>query len=185
MGDDSGALLAFFKALANESRLRMVGFLAGRDRSVQELANLLKLKEPTVSHHLAVLREIGLVTARADGTTRWHALDPEVLRRMNRKLLDDRKVVSLAKVEPDARILSGFIDSEGRLKSIPAARKKRVVVLKWLVGQFESDRRYPEKEVNEIIQRRHWDSATLRRELIGHRMMARSGGIYWRTPETD
>ena len=47
----------------------MVGFLAVRDRSVQEFANLLKLKEPTVSHHLAVLREIGLVTARADGTT--------------------------------------------------------------------------------------------------------------------
>lgn len=187
MGDDSATLLAFFKALANESRLRIVGFLAARERSVQELADLLNLKEPTVSHHLAVLREIGLVSARADGTTRWHALDPDMLRRMNRKLLDDRKVVSLSKAqtEPDERILSGFVDEAGRLKSIPAARKKRVVVLKWLVRQFENGRRYREAEVNEIVQRRHWDSATLRRELVGHKMMARSGGVYWRTPEAE
>ena len=187
MGADSATLLAFFKALANESRLRIVGFLAARERSVQELADLLKLKEPTVSHHLAVLREIGLVTARAEGTTRWHALDPDVLKQMNRKLLDDNKMISPGKETeaPDEKVLSGFLDGEGRLKSIPAARKKRVVILKWLVGQFEEDRRYRESEVNELIQRRHWDSATLRRELIGHRMMGRSGGIYWRTPRAE
>ena len=48
-------LLAFFKALADESRLRIVGLLAEREYSVQALAQALALKEPTVSHHLAVL----------------------------------------------------------------------------------------------------------------------------------
>lgn len=186
MVDNNAALLAFFKALANESRLRIVGFLAAREHSVQEIATLLKLKEPTVSHHLAVLREIGLVAARADGTTRWHSLNPDLLRRMNRQLLDDKKVASLAKsqIDPEKRVLSAYLDDEGRLKQIPAARKKRLVILKWLVAQFEEARRYRESEVNEIIQRRHWDSATLRRELIGHHMMGRSGGMYWRTPKT-
>jgi hypothetical protein len=48
---------------------------------------------------------------------------------------------------------------------------------------FEADRRYPEAEVNAIIQEKHWDSATLRREMIGHRMLARDNGVYWRLPE--
>ncbi|NEP18512.1 MAG: winged helix-turn-helix transcriptional regulator, partial [Leptolyngbya sp. SIO4C1] len=42
-------LLAFFKALANESRLKLVGLLAQREHSVEEMAALLQLKEPTVS----------------------------------------------------------------------------------------------------------------------------------------
>ena len=58
-------LLGFFKAMADESRLRIVGLLAHRERSVQELAAALDLKEPTVSHHLAILRAQGLVTVRA------------------------------------------------------------------------------------------------------------------------
>jgi DNA-binding transcriptional ArsR family regulator len=187
MTGDGVTPLAFFKALADESRLRIVGFLAARERSVQELAELLKLKEPTVSHHLAILRGIHLVVARADGTTRWHALDPQALRQMSRTLLDDKNVAALAgpKAKPDERILSAFLDDDGHLKSIPASHKKRAVILRWLVAQFEEDRRYRESEINETIQRRHWDSATLRRELIGHRMMRRDKGIYWRTPRAE
>ena len=64
---DQTSLLAFFKAMANESRLKIVGLLAQRERSVQELAELLALKEPTVSHHLAVLKDLGLVSVRAEG----------------------------------------------------------------------------------------------------------------------
>ena len=60
---DVQVLLAFFKAMANESRLRIVGLLAERERNVQELAQLLGLKEPTVSHHLAVLKQLGVVTS--------------------------------------------------------------------------------------------------------------------------
>jgi hypothetical protein len=40
--------------------------------------------------------------------------------------------------------------------------------------------RYPEKQVNEILARYHEDTATLRREMIGYRMLARAGGEYWR-----
>jgi len=187
MTDDGVTPLAFFKALADESRLRIVGFLASRERSVQELAELLELKEPTVSHHLAILRGIDLVVARADGTTRWHGLNPDILRQMSRRLLDTKTVASLAgpKISPKDKILSAFLDNDGRLKSIPAQHKKRAVILRWLVRQFEEGRRYRESEVNEAIQRRHWDSATLRRELVGHRMMRRDAGIYWRTPQTE
>src|SRR5271156_2686289 len=92
---DLATLLAFFKVMANESRLRIVGLLAERERSVQELAALLELKEPTVSHHLAALKALGLVSARADGVTRWHTLRLETLTLLNRGLLDQKGAVSV------------------------------------------------------------------------------------------
>jgi hypothetical protein len=184
---DLSTLLAFFKAMANESRLRIVGLLAERERSVQELAALLALKEPTVSHHLAALKALGLVNARADGVVRWHALSLETLTALNRGLLDQKGGVTLtgeaAPPGADAwerKVIAGYLDDAGRLTAIPATRAKRLVVLRWLAAQFEPGRRYREAEVNALIQRRHPDCATLRRELIGAGLMAREAGVYWR-----
>jgi hypothetical protein len=182
--ESSDALLAFFKAMANESRLRIVALLAQRERTVQELAETLGLKEPTVSHHLAVLKQIGLVAVRPQGVLRWHSLKPGALADMNRRLLEEDAAALAPADDWEARVLASFLDGEGRLKVIPASRRKRSVVLKRLARDFEEGRRYPEPQVNEILQRRHWDSATLRRELIGARMLARDAGVYWRLPET-
>jgi DNA-binding transcriptional ArsR family regulator len=182
---DLATLLAFFKAMANESRLRIVGLLAERERSVQELAALLELKEPTVSHHLAALKALGLVSARAEGVTRWHALRLETLTRLNRGLLDPKGAVALRGEAAggetwEAKVISAYLDDAGRLTAIPASRRKRLILLHWLAAAFEPGRRYREAEVNEILQRRHWDCATLRRELIGAGLMARQDGVYWR-----
>jgi DNA-binding transcriptional ArsR family regulator len=187
-------LLEFFKAMADKSRLAIVGLLASREHSVQELAATLDLKEPTVSHHLAVLKRLGLVTARAEGTTRWHALDRGALERLSRRVLQPS--VLAASTPPDSgpaggpsdadrKVLQGFVDANGALKQIPASRKKRGAVLRWLMRDFADSRRYSEAEVNAAIQAHHWDSATLRRELIGHKMLARKDRIYWRLPEAE
>jgi hypothetical protein len=184
---DVQTLLSFFKAMANESRLRIVGLLAERERSVQELAELLELKEPTVSHHLAVLKGIGLVTVRAEGVTHWHALKSEGLTDISRGLFVDQAVAALAGPKPswEGKVMAAFVRPDGTLTAMPASRRKRWVILAWLTRQFEEDRRYREPEVNSIIQQRHWDSATLRREMIGYRMMAREDGIYWRLPQAE
>ena len=184
---DVQTLLSFFKAMANESRLRIVGLLAERERSVQELAELLELKEPTVSHHLAVLKGIGLVTVRAEGVTHWHALKSEGLTDISRGLFVDQAVAALAGPKPswEDKVMAAFVRPDGTLTAMPASRRKRWVILAWLTRQFEEDRRYREPEVNSIIQQRHWDSATLRREMIGYRMMAREDGIYWRLPQAE
>jgi hypothetical protein len=47
------------------------------------------------------------------------------------------------------------------------------------------DRRYPEREVNEIISRHHPDYASLRRALVDHGLMARDAGTYWRLPTPE
>lgn len=70
-----------------------------------------------------------------------------------------------------------------RLKEIPASRKKRLVILKWLASQFEAGVNYSELLVNEIIKRYHPECATLRRELIGYQLMQRENGVYWPLPE--
>jgi ArsR family transcriptional regulator, arsenate/arsenite/antimonite-responsive transcriptional repressor len=78
----------------------------------------------------------------------------------------------------DRRILGNYMVN-GRLKQIPSQRKKRKVILRYLARLFEPGRRYPEREVNGIIGQVHEDYATLRRELIDARLLARDHDVYW------
>ena len=183
---DTTALLRHLKALGNESRLKLVGLIANRERNVQELAALLALKEPTVSHHLAVLKDAGLLAMRLDGNTHWYRLDLDALRRINQSVF----AIDLSRLPYEAdgevwerEILRNFIEGE-RLSKIPQTRKKRWVVLKWLARRFAADSHYSEAEVNAVLKRHHPDAATLRRELVGYRMLERNKGIYRRTPES-
>ena len=68
------AASALLKALANRHRLIIVCQLIEKERSVGELAELLVLRDSTVSQHLALLRRDGLVTARRDGQTIWYSI---------------------------------------------------------------------------------------------------------------
>ena len=69
--DEASDLL---KALANRHRLLIICQLSEQERSVGELAALLKIRDSTVSQHLALLRRDGLVTARRDGQTIWYSI---------------------------------------------------------------------------------------------------------------
>lgn len=81
----------------------------------------------------------------------------------------------------DDRVLDNFVDGAGRLIAIPVQHKKRMVVLRWLVEDFQPGRLYPEAEVNRIIARRHSDFWALRRYLVDEELMQRRDGNYWRT----
>jgi DNA-binding transcriptional ArsR family regulator len=182
-------MVRVFKALAHESRLRLLGLVAQREHSVQELAAAVGVSEPTASHHLALLRELGLVSRRVERNTHWYGFEGGALRDMARQVLTREGVAQLADETPrrdsPQAVIANFLDPDGRLTQIPAARKKRHAVLAWLVRKFDEGRAYPEREVNEVLLRHHWDSATLRREFIGYRMMERDRGVYRRLPETD
>ena len=80
-------LLDFFKALSNESRLKLLGVLAQRECSVEELAALLHLKAPTISHHLTKLKELNLVNLSPQGNTHLYRLNLEQLEHLSRDLL--------------------------------------------------------------------------------------------------
>lgn len=178
-------LLHFFKVLADENRLKLLGILATRECSVEELAALLQLRAPTVSHHLARLKEQGLVSMRTEGNTHLYRLDAEMLRATSKGLLSSEKMVELVPLQAmddqawERKVLRDFFEGPV-LKEIPANRKKRSVVLRWLATLFEPNTRYTEAQVNEMLQRHHLDASTLRREMVGEHLLQREQGIYWR-----
>ncbi|MCC7105870.1 MAG: metalloregulator ArsR/SmtB family transcription factor [Chloroflexi bacterium] len=183
MGEEEQRVaLQLLRALADESRLKIVGLLAHGERSVDELAEALKLRAPTVSHHLARLREATLVTMRTEGTVHLYRLEMGPLRRMSKELLSPERMASLVdEAEAGAwerKVLRQSFDGD-RLKLIPMSRKKRDVILDFLASRFEPGRRYAEKQVNEVLLRHHADYATLRRELIEGGWMERDHGVYW------
>lgn len=79
----------------------------------------------------------------------------------------------------ESKVINNYLDGI-RIKDIPASRKKRLVLLRWLVRKFEPEVTYTERQVNEIIASHHSDYATWRRELIGYQLMERENGLYWR-----
>ena len=181
-------MLQFCKAMADESRLKIVGLLSTAEHNVQRLASILELKEPTVSHHLAILKELDLLTLRADGNFRWYRLNDEVLGRISRAVFSHASIAKLAVSAGtrswERKVLDTFIERD-HLLEIPVSYKKRLVILKWLAGFFEPDISYTEAQVNAILKLRHHDCATLRREMIGCAILAREKNIYRRRPESE
>ena len=69
----------FFKALADPTRVAIVNRLAAAECCVCDLNAAFELSQPTISHHLKVLREAGLVESSRRGTWAYYRLVPEAL----------------------------------------------------------------------------------------------------------
>lgn len=177
-------LLSIFKALADATRLKIISLLAAQPYTVEQLSSLLDLRPSTISHHMARLAEAGLVSARAESYYNIYSLDQEALKGAARSLLTRESLPNFASdVDVDAfdrKVWRDFSLPNGRLKAIPAQRKKREAVLRELVKDFEYGRRYSEAEVVKILRKYHDDTATLRREMIGYHLLERQSGQYWR-----
>ncbi len=179
-------LLQFFKVLANKSRLKILGLLANEERSVGELATLLNLREPTISHHLSEMRTLGLVDVQANGNVRIYKLNTTFLEGMSTDIFSQSNLASLVtETTGDAwenRVLALYIDGQ-TIKEIPMKRKKQRVILKWLVQKLEMDRTYHELELNERLKLYNPDVAALRRYMVDEQLMARNNkNMYWRLP---
>jgi hypothetical protein len=176
-------IVEVFKALADETRLRLLGLVAERPRTGKELAELLGVGAPTISHHVAKLQHAKLLKVSRDGQSRTYSFDPNAMRRLAAGPRIAGSQGGETKSEFDAeeaerrKVIRDFFDGD-RLKQIPAQRKKRVIVLQQLVIRFEPERDYPEREVNDLLRIAHEDFATLRRELVDYGFMTRAGGVY-------
>ncbi len=189
-------LLTALKALSDASRLRIVGLLAeGRRMSVEQLAAALSLTPGTVVHHLKRLREAELVESRprppfVDYSLRLGRLGQigGELDRMGREQAGE----STAPMERPAwanaeegRTLRAFFDGE-RLLSIPAQHAKRLTILRYLAESvFERKRKYPEKEVNQLLAVRNSDAASLRRYMVDEGFMTRKASVYRLRPRRE
>ena len=68
------SVVRLHRALGDETRLRILKLLAGRDLYLTEIAQQLELSKPTIKHHLALLRSAGLVTITESGTVIYYSL---------------------------------------------------------------------------------------------------------------
>jgi DNA-binding transcriptional ArsR family regulator len=69
-----------FNAIAEPRRRDILEFLAGDERSVSDIVDALEMGQPSVSKHLQVLREVGLVTLRREGRRTLVRINPDTLR---------------------------------------------------------------------------------------------------------
>jgi len=184
--EQNDLLLGMLKVLADESRLKILGLLTQREHSVKELSDLVGLKEPTVSHHLAKLGEYDLVSMRADRNTHYYKLKLSELRSFRKDLFSKEHVSGLVDdVNADVferKVFRTYVDDDGKITQLPMMQKKRHVLLRWLGAFFEEGIEYGHKEVNAIIKDHHSDTATLRREMIGIGVLKRERDSYWKMP---
>ena len=178
------SLAPIFKILADPARLRILGVLAARPHSRKELASALNLTAPTISHHMARLIEIGLVVVAQERQMNIYSLNAPLLREISSGTAtaqtdgNDGPNSALSPEQKErTKVIRNFFDGS-RLKKIPRARKKRVIVLQHLLSRFDPERTYPEKEVNDLLRDAHEDVATLRRELVDYQFMTRDNGNY-------
>jgi len=69
-----------FNAIAEPRRRHILEFLAGDERSVSDIVDALEMGQPSVSKHLQVLRDVGLVTLRREGRRTMVSINPDTLR---------------------------------------------------------------------------------------------------------
>ena len=179
-------LLAFFKALADANRLKLVGLLAHAPQTVEQLAAALGVGSSTASHHLRKLADVGLVHARADGPYSVYRLDPEPLQQLAKRLLASEALTPLAANADldafDRKVLATFVDADGRCRAFPSQAKKAQVLVRHALQAFEVGATYSEKELNERLKRFSDDTARIRRAFVDHGLMQRTkdGAAYWR-----
>lgn len=176
--------LMLFKCLADRSRLQILKSLALEDMYVERLAERLGLTPPTISFHLKKLSDAGAVKSYKTQYYTMYALEKSVFMTSILDLIQEKSdEAELQRQRDEAyrqKVLDTFFEY-GKLKAIPSQKKKERIVLEELVKSFEPNRRYTEREINIILADFHDDFCTLRRDMIGEKLLSRDHQIYWRS----
>lgn len=185
-------LLAFFKALVDAERLKIVGSLAQEAQTIPELANTLGLDPNRVNRHVRLLRESDLVHAHPGANGEAFALNTRRLESLARQHLAGlRPQHPLSEGEFDEserQIIQNYTRPDGSLKALPSKNTALpiiIAILHYVASAFEREMEYTEQEVNDMLERFHPDTASLRRYLVDTKIMARArdGSSYWKVEE--
>lgn len=175
--------IQLLKCLADKSRMQILKSLMIEDMYVELLAQRLDLSPGTISFHLKKLEDVGAVESRKDQYYKIYSINQGIFQKTLWNLLQEKSTQVKEQDEREdqyrSKVLQAFFEY-GKLKSIPAQRKKERIVLEEMVGSFEYDRDYSEKEVNLILADYYDDFCTLRRDMIGEGLLKREEGSYRR-----
>ncbi|MGM1059399.1 DUF2087 domain-containing protein [Saccharothrix sp. Mg75] len=154
--------------LADTGRLRVAAALVLGARTGGEVVAATGLDARRVENCLRRLRTAGLVVTDGSGL------------RLREELFKEATLVEQANRVPEDPFVRG-----GRLVGLPAQRGRRRAVLEQVSAAFEPGRRYPERDVVEVLRR--WcdggevDHVTVRRYLVDEGLLSRADGVYWRS----
>ncbi|MEQ7054077.1 metalloregulator ArsR/SmtB family transcription factor [Paenibacillaceae sp. P-4] len=184
-------VVAYHKALADPTRVKMLILLAEGERNGQVLAEKLSVTPATITHHAAKLREASLINERREKNTIYFSLNDYFLKNNAAAAINliyrgaDGGIGMLNEDQQRLRdsVIRNFFSKEGKLKNIPSQLKKKLIILEHMVTNLEAGRRYSEKEINEYIKAYHEDFATIRREFIMHQFLFREKEIYELNPQ--
>lgn len=175
--------IRLFKCLSDKSRLQILKSLAIEDMYVERLAERLGITAPTVSFHLKKLADAGAVTSYKSQYYMMYSLKKEIFETRILDILREKSDEDAVQAQRDAdyrkRVIDTFFEY-GKLKAIPAQRKKERIILDEIVKAFAFDRVYSEREVNIILADYFDDFCTLRRDMISEKLLDRDAGGYWR-----
>ena len=174
-------VLQLFKCLADRSRLRIVQSLLQEEMYVERLAQRLGLTPATISFHLKKLEEAGLVTSRPEQYYTMYALRRDELTLPVMDLIagatDQSGQQERREAEYRKKVIETFFEY-GRLKAIPAQRKKERICLEEIAKALETGHIYSEEELNGVLLTFHEDYCTLRRDMIAEGLLKREKGRY-------
>lgn len=173
--------LTVYKALADDTRLRILNALNEKDMYVELMAERLQLTAATVSFHMKKLLAAGLVEARKQQYYTMYSLRREAfgmtLEQMTFADSDDAAAERQKEEMYRQKVIKSFMPY-GYCEVMPAQLKKRMIIYEEIFRKFERGRQYPEKEVNALIGQVHGDYCTVRRTFIGLGWMVRENGVY-------
>lgn len=199
---DDKRLRDILKTLADDNRLQIFRLVNAREHTVSELADEVSLSDATVSHHLARLREVGLVTLRMAGNQHFYSVHSTGLGHFKRLVAeieqmpppyeptysDDSWIDALEWASDEDKAVLREHTHNGTLTRLPRQQKRLMPILRWLARLFELDRLYSEKEVNTILKGAYaHDYVSLRRDLVDFKYLRReaNGKTYWSTGKLD
>ncbi len=110
-------LVEMFKALADETRLRVFESLIGRELCVCELVDVLEMTQPAVSHHLGILKRVGLVQGRRSGKWMYYSVRLEGIEQfaalLQGRMLGPIRNTPLTPASHNPRCETEFMTTEG------------------------------------------------------------------------
>lgn len=166
-----------FGMLCTGERLHAFAAVVLGARTSAQVSERAELTSKAALRALTQLERQGLVQHGSDGwEPRVETMREAVAASAPKDGADDHGATDAS----ESAVFRAFL-RDGRLTAIPTQRRKRLVILEYIVRGFEPGVSYTEREVNAVLRAFHADCAALRRHLVDEEYLSRESGTYWRT----
>lgn len=165
-----------FKALSDDTRLKIVSILSKKPSFAEELSLQLNTSPSTISFHLKKLENAGIVKSRREQYYRVYSVDEGALRLT---LGDMVKTVKASGDDAYEKIVEKQCFKDGRVEKLPVQVKKRLAVYKRIAVTIEGGRAYSVTEINLAIADSCDDFVEARKGMVAEGLLVEKKGKFF------